>query len=285
MLLAEFIRDSVSQLEKIYPSPEARGMVLMVCEEKLGVKSYTHVIEPLTPVPEDRLDELSGCVARLLRNEPVQYVLGFGEFCGRRFRVAPGVLIPRPETEELATMALEALRSCGPGARAVDLCTGSGCIAWTLKLGAPDCDVLAVDLSDDALGIAASQNFSPSPSFIRADVLDPDCLADCGTFDVLVSNPPYVMECEKSQMRANVLDYEPSMALFVPDDDPLVFYRALSALAGRLLKPSGRGFLEINESLPDRTLSLFEASGFSDCRIIDDFRGRKRFVSFEKPAL
>ena len=150
MLLADFIRRAAASLENLYPSPEARGLVLMLCGERLGVERYTHVVEPQTPVPADREAGLEDDLRRLCAGEPIQYVLGFTEFCGRRFSVGPGVLIPRPETEQLVAEAVAELRG-RPAPRVLDLCTGSGCIAWSLALEVPEAEVIGVDLSEEAL--------------------------------------------------------------------------------------------------------------------------------------
>ena len=172
----------------------------------------------------------------------------------------------------------------------VDLCTGSGCIAWTLALEMPGAEVTAVDISEGALSVASSQDFSEEtartgavpPKFIKADVLAdvPDSFRAGEGFDILVSNPPYVMDKEKALMRTNVLDHEPHLALFVSDDDPLVFYRAVSRWAQALLRPDGFGIVEINEALGPETAAVFEADGFVDVKVIKDLSDRDRFVSF-----
>jgi release factor glutamine methyltransferase len=195
------------------------------------------------------------------------------------------VLIPRPETEVLVSEAISGSRP----SRVLDLCTGSGCIAWTLALEMPGTEVVAVDISCEALKVASSQEFSRemaktgafAPEFIQSDVLaeelDP---AIEGKFDILVSNPPYVMNKEKELMRANVLDHEPHLALFVPDDDPLLFYRAIAGHASRFLSPEGFGLVEINEALGEETADVFRASGF-EARVIRDLSDKDRFVRFE----
>ena len=159
MLLADFIREGVRRLETLYPSPEARGLVLMLCEEKLGTKSYTHVIEPQTAVPAEREAELLDDLRRLCGGEPIQYVLGFAEFCEHRFAVGPGVLVPRPETELLVAAGVGALREMDldRAPRVLDLCTGSGCIAWSVALEITDAQVVGVDLSETALQYADNQ--------------------------------------------------------------------------------------------------------------------------------
>lgn len=284
MLLADFIRRSTQTLETLYPSPEARGMVLMLCCKKLGVKNYTHIIEPQFEIPSERQGELDSDVERMSRGEPVQYVLGEAEFCGRTFKVGPQVLIPRPETELLVAEVEKFLESRS-GARSVaDLCTGSGCIAWSVKLDFPDVDVIAADISEDALSVARTQFSYPSPDFRKMDVLDSSSGFGETLFDAIVSNPPYIMEKEKPLMRRNVLDFEPEIALFVPDSDPLLFYGAIAGIAEKNLKAGGRGFVEVNELLAAEVSAMFTDRGFTSCRIIRDFYDKPRIVSFEKKA-
>lgn len=175
-------------------------------------------------------------------------------------------------------------------ARILDLCTGSGCIAWTLALEMPGAKVTAVDISDGALAVASSQDFSEeaartgavSPTFIKADVLagPSSFLSDLPQYDIIVSNPPYVMDKEKALMRSNVLDHEPHLALFVSDDDPLIFYRAIADWSRALLKPDGFGIVEINEALGMETADVFTKTGFGNVEIIRDLSDRDRFVRF-----
>ena len=284
MLLADFIRDGAARLEKLYPSPEARGLVLMLCRELLGVTNYTHVVEPRTVVPEERLPELEADLARLCAGEPIQYVLGVAEFCDRRFAVGPGVLVPRPETELLVAEAVRTLQEMelDRAPRVLDLCTGSGCIAWSIALDIRDAEVIGVDVSETALDYARKQ-FPQGPSFIQADILDTEQVFPYGPFDLIVSNPPYVLERERAQMRPNVLDWEPGLALFVPDDDPLRFYRAVARWAQRFLRPGGVGLVEINEALGPETAEVFRAAGFKNVRNLPDFYQKERFVRFQSP--
>ena len=269
-------------LEKLYPSPEARGMVLMLCTEKLGVQSYTHIVEPQYQIPQDRLDEIMDDLSRMCKGEPVQYVLGCSDFCGHRFKVDRNVLIPRPETEMLVRETVDAAVGFGEKPRVLDLCTGSGCIAWSVKLEIPQADVYAADKSIPALSVASSQGLGPSPVFFEMDILDTSLDFPHGRFDVIASNPPYIMESEKTLMRSNVLDYEPGLALFVPDSDPLLFYRAIAFWADRLLVPGGCVIAEINESLSSETAALLSGSGLQKVEIIRDFFGKDRFVKARK---
>ena len=283
MLLADFIRDGIARLETLYPSPEARGLVLMLCSERLGTTSYTHIIEPQTAVPDGRLAELERDLERLCGGEPIQYVLGFAEFCGHRFAVGPGVLVPRPETEQLVGQAVSLLREMDleEPPRVLDLCTGSGCIAWSIALEIRDAQVVGVDGSEAALRYASTQfPASGTPVFLQADVLDTEQDFPYGPFDLIVSNPPYVCESEKALMRPNVLDWEPPMALFVPDRDPLVFYRAVARWTRRFLRPGGAGIVEINESLGPETAAVFRDAGYKNVQILSDFSKKARFVQF-----
>lgn len=288
MLLTAFLKEGTAVLEPLYPSSEARSLLLMLCEAQLGVQRHTPILEPAYPIPPERLESLLSALERLKTGEPVQYVLGFSEFMGRRFRVSPAVLIPRPETEQLVMEAVQTLRGLPRGARVLDLCTGSGCIAWSLALEVPGTSVVGVDISRQALEVARSQDFplppgAQAPVFIQADILDTAQPFPFGPFDCVLSNPPYIMEAEKAQMRRNVLDFEPPAALFVPDTDPLVFYRAVAAWCGRLLVPGGRGLVEINENLGVDTAEVFASAGFGDVRQMKDFFDKDRFVSFRKP--
>ena len=284
MLLSQFIRGAREALIPLYPSPEAEGMVLRLCEDRLGVRSYTHIVEPLTPVPDDLLPGLQEDLSRLCKGEPLQYVLGWCEFYGRRFGVGPAVLIPRPETEQLVSEAVQFALGLGPSPRILDLCTGSGCIAWSVQKEVPDAEVVAVDISEPALEVARGQFPGlPAPRFIRADVLQGPDLS-LGQFDVIVSNPPYIMESEKAQMRPNVLDWEPHLALFVPDDDPLVFYRAVARWSEALLKEGGMGFVELNEALGPETGAVFGTGRLAPVCAKRDLFGKNRFQLYTKKA-
>ena len=257
-------------------------MVLMLCEEKLGVRSYTHVVEPERTIPADMEQELEDDVRRLLDAEPIQYVLGVCDFYGRRFHVDRSVLIPRPETELLVKEAVVWALGKDKPLRMLDMCTGSGCIAWSLQKEVPDAEVVGVDISEDALKVAAGQFPDAGPEFVLADVLGEAPDFGGRSFDLIVSNPPYIMEKEKALMRPNVLEWEPEIALFVPDEDPLLFYRAVADWAGKLLSPGGLGIVEINESLGDSTAQVFASKGFSEIRQVKDYFGKSRFIRFSK---
>ena len=282
MNLGDFIRGSCKALASVYPEREARNIVLWLCSEELGVKDYAYITEPDMEIPEDKLDVLKEKLDRLMLSEPIQYVLGNAEFCSRVFKVNSSVLIPRPETEQMAMDVVALAKTLGGSPRVLDLCTGSGCIAWTVKKEVPEAEVTAVDISREALDVARAQFDGPSPDFVLGDVLDVEKDFGRGEFDIIVSNPPYIMEREKAQMRKNVLDYEPGLALFVPDTDPLKFYRAVASWARKYLKPSGVGFVEINEQLGDETGRVFRDAGFPDVNQSRDLFNKIRYISFKK---
>lgn len=300
MLLAEFVKAGTKALESLYPQKEARSIVLMLCEEVLGTENYTHIVEPEFKIDDKKLPELEAAMERLKKMEPVQYVLGHTEFYGRTFKVDPAVLIPRPETELLCRDAIKLgmrvyrMRSpYGKNAepvRILDLCTGSGCIAWTMALSIPGSRVTAVDISDAALEVAAGQDFATElksketfrPEFIKADVLDSEQEIELGPFDMVLSNPPYIMESEKEDMRRNVLEYEPESALFVPDDDPLLFYRAIARWSQRFMSPDGVGLSEVNETLARQTETVFRAAGYAHTEIVRDLSDKNRYIIYHK---
>lgn len=274
MQLAAFRKHAVQSLAPLYEEREAGSIVDMLLSGRLGLASYAYVTEPEREIPTDVLEE---DLRRLLAGEPVQYILGFAEFYSRKFKVSPAVLIPRPETEELVEAVIRA-RGSEPGLKVLDLCTGSGCIAWALAFELREAEVIAVDISAPALDIARGQ-FEGKVDFVQADVLAETLPLD-GPFDVIVSNPPYILGEEKLDMRSNVLDYEPDIALFAPDSDPLAFYRAIARHAERLLAPGGLAVLEINPLLAEQTAALY--AGFSSVNILQDISRRPRFVTFRR---
>lgn len=300
MLLAGFVNQGTAALEHLYPAREARNIILMLCEDMLGTKSYTHIVEPQYEIPSDMEGALEEALGRLEKGEPVQYVTGKAAFSGYQFHVCPDVLIPRPETELLCREAVKAASRIsrmripyGKNAlpvRVLDLCTGSGCIAWTVALSVPGTRVTGVDISDGALAVASGQDFDAElkatgalrPEFVKADVLVGGPDFPYGEFDIILSNPPYIMESEKPQMRVNVLDYEPSLALFVPDDDPLLFYRAIAGWSVYHLATEGVGMTEINETLASETGEIFRETGYGHVEIVKDFNDRNRFVTYHK---
>ncbi|MCM1518810.1 MAG: peptide chain release factor N(5)-glutamine methyltransferase [Pseudoflavonifractor sp.] len=220
-------------------------------------------------------------VGRVVAGEPLQYVLGETRFYGNTLVVTPAVLIPRPETEELVDMIVD--RNSGADLRVLDLCTGSGCIAVSLARALRFASVTAVDLSADALAVARE---NASRLRVRVDFRQEDVLTMkpvAGGYDIIVSNPPYVLDSERSAMSPEVLDHEPAMALFVPDDDALRFYRAITRYAAVALVAGGRLYFEINPLKAADVRGLLESDGFVDVEIARDMTGRERFACAVKP--
>jgi len=252
-----------------------------LCRERLQLPSYASVTNPDLDIDASALDS---DLRRLEQCEPIQYVLGRAWFYGREFRVCSNVLIPRPETELLVQQALEFASGLGRVPRVLDLCTGSGCIAWTVQKELPQAEVMAVDISEAGLSVARAQFPGKGPLFIHADVLDTPTLLSAvpGEWDVILCNPPYICEAQKADMHANVREHEPALALFVPDADPLLFYRAVAQFARRALSTDGAGFVEINSRFGAATADVFRECGFSDCRVLKDLHGDDRMISFRK---
>ncbi|HLZ15884.1 MAG TPA: peptide chain release factor N(5)-glutamine methyltransferase [Cyclobacteriaceae bacterium] len=249
---------------------EVHAMALALMEKFYGL-TWTDIVGEKQIGPQD----LSLVLDRLNRHEPMQYVLGEADFYGRKFSVNPSVLIPRPETELLVR---EVVKAGIKAPRILDVGTGSGCIAVTLALEIPNATVLAVDISQRALDTAEanSKKWQSKVRFLLANFLTDNLPPE--PVDLIVSNPPYVLEGEKALMKSNVLDYEPHQALFVRDDDPLLFYKAIAAQRGRLLAPNGRVFVETNEKFGNEVVKLFRAASFRDVTAIRDLDGKDRIV-------
>lgn len=259
-----------------YEQHEARSIVRLMVEETLGL-TYTDIccgaLSKLTP---QQVEQLEGCMRQLEEGVPVQYVTGKAWFGDRQFRVAPGVLIPRPETEELCQWIAE--ESCD-GERILDIGTGSGCIAVTLALVCPRAAVTAWDISGDALAIAGenAKQLGAAVALRQVDVLG-KLPEEEERYGVIVSNPPYICNKEAEDMDGNVLDHEPHIALFVPDDDPLLFYRRIAELACDRLCEGGRLYFEINPIYADDTVRMLAEKGFRDIVVRKDQFGKQRMV-------
>ncbi|KAA6314432.1 Release factor glutamine methyltransferase, partial [termite gut metagenome] len=218
-------------------------------------------------------------VQRLQNHEPIQYILGNTDFFGMTFHVAPGVLIPRPETEELTELIIKENQG---SPQVLDIGTGSGCVAISLAKHIPQATVFAWDISEEALTIARENNkqLGTNVVFHRKDVLN---IVSCEEkYDVIVSNPPYVTEAEKAGMEARVTDWEPAVALFVPNNDPLRFYRHIAQLGQELLSAEGKLYFEINRAYGNETAGILKEAGYSNVRVIKDMFGNERMVTAQK---
>ena len=283
-------RELITQLTPQRGAGEARAIVRLVMEERFGLSQVDLLLGKDTTLSADDRKDFEKIALRLLRGEPVQYVLGFADFFGHRFRVTNDVLIPRPETEELVRWAIEefadddSLKTREQGGSILDLCTGSGCIATSLALAFPQMHVIGVDISEGALAVARENAASLSATnieFFKQDILRPaipDSLSPYAPFSIITANPPYVLASESESMEATVLEHEPHLALFVPDEDPLRFYRSIADIASRVLLPHGRLFVEINAALFEETRQLFLSSGFGDICLRNDQFGRPRML-------
>ena len=272
--ITTYIRQS---LQDIYPPEEVKALSMLICCDMLGLDALDIYMGKDIILSECKQRELENIIFRLQKNEPIQYIRGFAEFCGRKFKVAPGVLIPRPETAELVELIVKE----NPGARhLLDIGTGSGCIAISLDKNLPDAKVDAWDISEEALAIARKNNeeLDAQVTFRRQDVFSADGIQGA-SYDIIVSNPPYVTETEKTEMEANVLDWEPELALFVPDEDPLRFYRRIAELGRELLRPGGKLYFEINQAYGQDMIRMIEMNQYRDVRVIKDIFGKDRILT------
>jgi release factor glutamine methyltransferase len=278
--LRSYYEHFVEQLQRVYPAEEAAAIANIVFEEMLMLKKH-HIYILQKELDENEVMQLDRILDRLLKHEPVQYVLGIADFFGLRFRVNKQVLIPRRETEELVGLVIEDVRDLpSRPVRILDIGTGSGCIAVTLKKNLPFATVSGMDISGEALEMARenARLNKVDIDYFLFDILSQDDSFAWPRFDRIVSNPPYITFPEKTLMRKNVLEYEPHQALFADTNDPLVFYRAITRFARHHLSAGGRLYVEINEAYGKETRDLFCLEGFQDAVILQDMQGKDRFV-------
>ena len=274
------------RLSGIYDTDEAKAIVRWMVDEKFGLSLTDIVCGKLDDLTEEECIELEKTMLRLEQGEPVQYVLGVAEFCGRRFHVEPGVLIPRPETRELCRWISQKNRP-SVTSQILDVGTGSGCIAITLALEIPEAKVTAWDISEEALRIAQknAEALGAEVAFKKRDALDSSLCTihySLPLWDVIVSNPPYVCQKEAAGMERHVLEHEPHLALFVPDDDPLRFYRVIAEYALKTLKPNGLLYFELNPLYARETEAMVRRIGFAETEIKQDMFGKQRFLKAKK---
>lgn len=268
------------QLSKSYEPQEANALARIIFCDMLGQSNVDYYLCKDMDLSGNEEEKVKSILQRLEKYEPIQYIEGKKYFSGREFFVRQGVLIPRPETEELVELAAQA---CKPNAKILDIGTGSGCIAISLSKKLPEAEVHAWDISEAALEVAKQNNeqLSASVHFEQHDILTYQATGE-EAFDLIISNPPYITESEKAEMEANVLAWEPSIALFVPDNDPLLFYRRIGELALRMLTPNGKLFFEINRAYGDATKQLLCNQGYKNIHIQKDLSGNDRFVYAER---
>ena len=276
-----FLEHARRQLSSLYPDLEVDAMMNQLLQSVTGFSRTQLLLHKNSELSPENRQLLLGMLHRLQNSEPLQYVLGETEFFGLPFLVNSAVLIPRPETEELVELIIR--ENADKPCSILDIGTGSGCIAIALAAKLPNAQVEAWDISESALEVARENAIRNNQSvlFKRVDVLSNDF--EQNSFDVIVSNPPYICESESKEMHTNVLDFEPHNALFVPDSDPLIFYRRIAELAQKMLNTAGRIYFEINAAYGKETADLLREKGFSEVKIVKDIFGKNRIVTGVKP--
>lgn len=275
--MREIMRHIKERLFHNFSAEEIRSLSRILAEDLLGLDMMDYYTDRKVHLPPSQSMRLDSAISRILAGEPVQHVVGKALFCGRMFEVNGDTLVPRPETEQLVQLVAD---ECGSRYRAsvLDVGTGSGCIAVSLALEMPQAHVCACDVSAAALDVARrnAARLGAKVDFSVADVLDQTGWT--GQWDVIVSNPPYIAMAEKQEMSRTVLDYEPHTALFVPDEDPLLFYRSIGMMGVRTLRPGGRIYFEINERFGRETAALLESLGYVRTSVIKDIYDKDRIV-------
>ncbi len=268
-------------LKTLWPADEADAMASAIILEYTGMSRAAQMAFGDRQPDHGARERILSAALRASRGEPLQYIIGYTEFCGHKIMVEPGVLIPRPETEEMTAMIIS--ENPGYTGTATDLCTGSGCIAIALSMAFPGAKVVATDNSPAALRVAAGNIAATGASVTlsESDIFSHD-QSGVPLSGIIVSNPPYVTESEKKAMHVNVMDYEPHEALFVPDSDPLIYYRRIADIASTRLASGGTLWLEVNENLASETTRLFSAGTYRQVEIIKDLRGKQRFIKAER---
>lgn len=274
--LKEISANWASQLKDLYSEREAKNMLLLALEDVFQLNRSILLVSKEIDLSEKQLEELAEICSRLRIGEPLQYIVGFTYFDDLKLKVAPGVLIPRPETEELVAWVQETIQG-KMNLKVEDWCTGSGCIALALKNRNPDFEVTAYDISAEALEIARlnGEELNLEVEFQINNALEPEIK---GKADVIISNPPYIPWEEKKEMHQNVTEFEPDLALFVPNENPLLFYQAIAEYASKALDHAGYLFFELHENYALETKTMVEGLGFSLVEIKKDLQGKERML-------
>lgn len=281
MTVARLGREIVAELTPAYGEGEAKAMMRLIFHHLKGWGMTELAIHADNPVSDYLQSSVAKIIERLKTKEPLQYILGEAYFYGMNLKVTPATLIPRPETAELVDFIVKDYGEL-KDMRVLDVGTGSGAIAIALARNLPFSDVSAIDISADAIAVAKenASNMRASVNFRQADVFKFNPKPD--SLDIIVSNPPYIDESEKTAMDANVLDYEPHSALFVPDDNPLLFYKAIADIAVDALMKGGGLYFEINPRHAEEMIEMLKSKGFVDIRTHRDISGKTRFIDCHK---
>ena len=282
MVLKEIKNIYHKELDELYAKEEVDSFFYLLIEHYLNLQRFVLALQPNLTLTKEEEQPLFEALSELKLQRPVQYIIGSTSFMDLDFQVNENVLIPRPETEDLIRWIVDEVKTSGPdkksGLRILDIGTGSGCIAISLAKLLPDAKVFALDVSEKALETAKrnAERNAVKVEFIHADILNFDGFAS--NFDVIVSNPPYVRELEKKEMHKNVLEHEPDLALFVSDENPLVFYKAITQLAKQNLSGKGMLFFEINQYLAKETEALLHQHNFIEIEVRKDIFGNDRMT-------
>ena len=275
-------------LQGIFPTSEIRCFIRILMEQVCNIAPHQLLIDKDKQLSDSQKEKLYQITERLKQAEPIQYILEKSDFYGLEFKVNKNVLIPRPETEELVERIVKYVKSNKADAdklNILDIGTGSGCIAITLASELPQAKVTAVDISEEALHVAQTnaQSNQVNITFKKVDILSNEAYASIPeAYDVIVSNPPYIMEKEKEAMHSNVLTHEPHLALFVPDHDPLRFYKAIARLAKEKLNKGGKLYFEINAQCGNETVAMLQEEGFENVQLLQDIFGKNRITEATK---
>ena len=283
MTIQQAYQQLLLQLYELYDNREAANIADMVIEHVTGQRKIERIMYKDLPVHEQQQNMLSGLSGELLQHKPVQYVLHEAWFCGLKFYVDEHVLIPRPETEELVKWVEEECKIQNSKFKILDIGTGSGCIPISLKKQLPAAEIMGIDVSAGALNVAFknAQLLNLKVDFKQVDFLNENERDVLELYNIIVSNPPYIKANEEAAMHANVLAFEPHVALFVPDNNALVFYEAIALFGKKHLTPGGKIFLEINEALGKQVVELFTNTGYKNVTLKKDMQGKDRMVRCE----
>ncbi|MCA0350213.1 MAG: peptide chain release factor N(5)-glutamine methyltransferase [Bacteroidetes bacterium] len=294
MLIKTYKSYFLQELSTIYDEMEATSFFYLILEHLYQLKRIDLALNPDFEISENDMVRWQNKLTELKTQKPIQYILGETEFYGLKFLVNENVLIPRPETEELVELILKSTKEKvqSTDLKVIDIGTGSGCIAISLAKNLPNAKVFAIDVSEKAI-LTAQENAKQNGvevNFIQQNILEIDELIKLPTssfqrptfFDIIVSNPPYVRMLEKEEIKTNVLEYEPHLALFVEDNDALIFYRKIAQLAKKSLTENGKLYFEINQYLGKETVTLLEKMDFKNIELLQDIYGNDRMISCSK---
>ena len=280
MTVDEARKKIVESINATYYRDEAKNIAELLLEHVTNLPLIERIIKKSESLSAKQEELLLESIRRLQNHEPIQYIINECWFAGMRFYVDNNVLIPRPETEELVEWVTKEVENKKPYARILDIGTGSGCIAIALKTKLPEIEMWACDVSDEALNVARvnADALYAAIDFVPLNFLDPDQRKQLPQVDAIVSNPPYVPEQDKGEMKKNVIEYEPSIALFVPNDDPLIFFNSIADFGKENLHESGSIYVEIHEHLGGKVESLFRTKGYDSIEVRKDLQGKERMI-------